>query len=336
MPFTDHSDLYGAVHDEGINRVVRHIMRQRPSLFNYATPVFHQRPELFCQKIDVADKVTKAGNPIFTEQEPLPIFGTPVPMGLNFCVQFTDFQIDFHPTDQFELPPELGSKLQPQRMAVRARACAGLDCPPKELIDELVPILERLNVAQRKLFVDEIGGDDKEKRAAAAQRISSGTQDAPVASIQRRVSVAAPNVTTGITTVPPRGRDVFVLPTRELMCFCLEVYAVAHFEWGTVPGFEGQWLKPRVDGIEIVDIAPTPMENAIECFVMTTLRLGILPRLIVPMEKMVLDVTAMLQEQGLNVGQQITLEPAAVPGDVPNNPAIEQNEIRAFINLNVS
>jgi hypothetical protein len=37
VPFTDNCDLYGAIHEDGINRVVRHIMRQRPSLFNYGT-----------------------------------------------------------------------------------------------------------------------------------------------------------------------------------------------------------------------------------------------------------------------------------------------------------
>ncbi len=32
MPFTDLSDLYGSVNEEGINRVVRQVMRKRPSL----------------------------------------------------------------------------------------------------------------------------------------------------------------------------------------------------------------------------------------------------------------------------------------------------------------
>ncbi len=330
MPFTDHSDLFGAVHEEGINRVVRHVMRQRPSLFNYATTIFHQRPELFCQKIDVADTVTEAGNPIFTEMEPLPIFGTPVPMGLNFCFQLTDFQIDFHPSNQFTLPPELGRSLPAQRLAIRIKACAGLDCPPKDLIDRLVPVLEQLNVAQQKLIIGKVDETSKDRQTSTG-RLASGTSDAPLSIMSRSgMSLAA---STGMVAVPPRDGPVIVLPTRELMCFCLEVYAVAHVEWGTVAGSKQQWLKPRVDGIEIVDLQPTPMENAIECFVMTTLRLGILPQLIVPMEKMILDITAMLQEQGLNVGQQINLQPAAVPGDVPNNPAIEQDQIKAFINL---
>ena len=66
------------------------------------------------------------------------------------------------------------------------------------------------------------------------------------------------------------------------------------------------------------------------------LRLGILPRLIVPMEKMILDVTALLQEQGMAIGQQVTLQPSAVPGDVPNNPAVEQDQLKVFVTLTVT
>ena len=66
MAFTDHSDLFGAVHEAGINLVVRHIMRQRPSLFNYATAFFLQRPDLLCNRIEAIPDVVKAGNPLFS------------------------------------------------------------------------------------------------------------------------------------------------------------------------------------------------------------------------------------------------------------------------------
>jgi hypothetical protein len=301
MAFTDHCDLFGSVHDDGINLVVRHIMRQRPSLFNYATPVFHERPELFCEKIEPAQTVLDAGNPLFTEQEPLPILGTPVPIGINFCVQLTDAEIDFHPGNAINLPPQL-RPLPAQRFALRMRACAGLDCPSEDVIAGLLPGIERIVFAQQQ------------------------------------VAAPTPGFTAGM--VPPadfgRKRDVIVLPTRKLLCFCLELFAVGHFEWGPVTGSQQQWLKPRLDGIEIVDLQPTPMENAIECYATTMLRLGILPRLMVPMEKMIVDITAMLETQGLQIGQQITLQPAAVPADVPNNPAIEENQLKAFIKLTVT
>ena len=42
MAFTDHSDLFAAVHENGINATIGQLMLQRPSLFNYATLLFTQ------------------------------------------------------------------------------------------------------------------------------------------------------------------------------------------------------------------------------------------------------------------------------------------------------
>jgi hypothetical protein len=343
MPFTDHSNLFGAVHEAGINLVVRHIMRQRPSLFNYATPIFHQRPDLFCEDIIATDSVVDAGNPLFTEMEPLPIFGTPIPVGLNFCIQLTDMEIDFHPGNVFELPPELGV-LAEQRLGLRLRACAGLDCPPRDVLDELVPIFEQLNLAQQALAVGEVE-EEREKQARRGGFIPAEFNTVATTTPldmqgfspagQRRSANFAPGLVsfTPVSSIQVPRSEVFVLPTREIVCFCLELFGVGHFEWGEVTGSEQQWLKPRIDGIEIVDLQPTPMENALECYAMTILKLGILPTLIIPMEKMILDITEMLQDNDLNIDQQVSLEPASVPGDVPNNPAIEQDQLKAFINL---
>jgi hypothetical protein len=267
---------------------------------------------LFCRNIVPAQSVIDAENPIFTEQKPLPIMGSPLPIGLNFCLQLTDFEIDFHPGNVFDLPPEL-SPHQSQRVTLRIQACAGLDCPSPDVIDELLPAIERTIFEQQ----------------LAAGRITEGEKGRTVHGI----------TTTTLAPFPSRSNrddEIIPLPTRELTCFCLELFTVGHFEWGSVPGSEQQWLKPRLDGIEIVDLQPTPMENTIECYLATTLRLGVLPNLMVPMEKLILDITASLAEEGLEIGQQVILQPAAVPGDVPNNPAIEEDQIKVFINLNVT
>jgi hypothetical protein len=329
MAFTDHSDLYGAVHEDGINNVVRHIMAQRPSLVNYATPIFHQRPDLFCTKIAPAQSVIDSNNPLFTEQEPLPILGTPVPMGVNFCVQLTGAQIDFHPTNVFQLPAELGD-LGQQRFAMRGKACAGVDCPSKDIIDEYLPGVERLLLAEQKLAV----GTVRER-----QQVPSGSEHhtSGVAVDRGKESGGLVGVIVPPREAPPaRPEPVIVLPTRKLICFCLEVFATGHFEWGTVPGSQEQWLKPKLDGIEIVDIQPNDMENAIECYIATILRLGILPQLMIPMSKMVLDVAAQVKKWGLDLGKQVKLQPAAVPGDIPNNPAVEEDQLRVFIDLVIS
>jgi hypothetical protein len=297
MAFTDNCDLFGSVHEDGINIVVAHLMRQRPSLFNYATVAFHNQPHLFCVPIRPAQTVVDAGNPLFTEQDPLPVFGTPFPIGINFCVQITKAQVDFHPGNAIQLPPQLQT-LPQQRFALRAQACAGIGCPPAGVIADILPEVERTLIEQQKLAV----GKTKERPPRP----------------------------------PDRPRDPIVLHSREMICVCLEVYATGHFEWGPVPGSEQLWLKPKLDGLEIVDLKPDHLEAALECYIATVLRLGILPQVMVPIEKMVFDITKQAKEWGVTLGKQVTLEPSAVPADVPNNPAVEEDQLKVFVKLVVA
>jgi len=140
MAFTDNCDLYAAVHEDGINLVVRHIMRQRPSLFNYATLAVAQEPELACSKIDHTIDVTNYHNPLFTVVGPLPLFGVDAPpVGLNFCIQLAEAMIDFHPGNVINLPAELNPPLPPQHLAMKVRVCGGLDCPSMDFIDHIKP-----------------------------------------------------------------------------------------------------------------------------------------------------------------------------------------------------
>lgn len=285
MAFTDNCDVFGAVHEEGVNRVVRHIMQQRPSLFNYATAFFAEHPELFCVPIRPAKEVTAAGNRLFEEQDPLLVMGTPFPIGLNFCFQITDFQIDFHPGSVFDLPSEL-APLEEQRMALSMRACFGLGCPPRGQMRELLPIVERYNIPRKR-------------------------DQHPLPTFDRP----------------------YTFPVFDLMCFCLELFAEAHFEWGTVGGDPQQWLKVRLDGVEIVDLQPDEMESMIECYIRAVLELGILPQLMVPMEKMILNITELLQTYDFTIGETVTLEPTPAPAKVPHNPAVEEDQIKAFVSL---
>ena len=355
MPFTDRSDLFGAVHEEGINRVVRHIMRQRPSLFNYATPFFRRRPDLLCTPIVADRKVTDARNPLFTVQDPLPILGAPVKIGLNFCVQLTDFVLDFHPGNSVSLPPELGA-LPAQRFAIRARACVGIDCPPDDILPDFIREMEEAAVRNGDVIVKP---PRSERRLAAAQTaVQTATKAAAQTAGQSSAFSRIARASVPTASVTPTGRrfpfgDIAIdlndlpdlvldpgrfdeprtLPTRALICVCLELFAVAHFEWGPIGQNQRQYLKPRLDGIEIVDLQPTPMENAIECFLKTTLRLGILPRLVVPIEAMILDITKVLSDNDVTIEENVSLRPTPTSPQLPFNPAIEDDQLKAFINL---
>src|SRR5690606_12817584 len=96
--------------------------------------------------------VLDAGNPLFTEVEPLPVFGAPFDLGVNFCLQVTEAAIDFHRGQVIALPEELGT-LGEQRFAVMATARGGIDCPSQESIDQLLPEIERQLLEQQELAV---------------------------------------------------------------------------------------------------------------------------------------------------------------------------------------
>jgi hypothetical protein len=46
-----------------------------------------------------------------------------------------------------------------------------------------------------------------------------------------------------------------------------------------------------------------------------------------------LDITQMLQNNSTSIGQHVSVIPAT---DVPNNPAVEDDQLRVFFNLKVN
>lgn len=134
MAFTDHCNVYGAIHEDGFNKIIQHLMRQRPSLFNYGSQYFASNPNRLCQKIDAHPEVIRRSNPLVSLEDLLPIPGTGGLYGMDFCVQLTKAQIDFHPGNAINLPPEL-DPLGRQRAALSAYFCVGLVCPEPRAAD---------------------------------------------------------------------------------------------------------------------------------------------------------------------------------------------------------
>jgi hypothetical protein len=136
MAFTDNCDLFASVHENGVNRAIQHIMRQRPSLFNYATADVAGNRELWCQIPEFTADVTTFGNPMFTILPYLPVIGADSPpVGIGFCLQVARAQVDFHPSNITKLPPELGKELQAQRFALELKICGGVRCPDPEILN---------------------------------------------------------------------------------------------------------------------------------------------------------------------------------------------------------
>jgi len=276
MALTNNSDLYVAIHDAGINRVIKHVMRQRPSLFNYGTSLLLSNSELLCKRIDVAPEVLEAGNPILKVLPPLPVLGTS--LGLNFCVQATTGEIDFHPGNVFSLPPQLDPLLA-QRFALHFQACAGLGCPPEEISIPRSP----------------------DYRLSGRQ---SSVADIPA------------------TFAQPQ-RDVTVVPTGSLECFCLDLFAIGNAKVAGPAGY--QKMQLGVDGIEIVDLCPEGLENSIECYALLALNHGILPLIGETISNVAFDFIDLPDGLG-------TLRVSGSTA-VPNNPAIEDDQLKTFVNL---
>ena len=296
MAFTDHSDLFAAVHEHGINTTIGHLMRQRPSLFNYATILFTQALRTqFCEPI----APPPGGGPLFTVEPQLPVLGAPRPLGLDWCLQLSNVSIDLHPGNTLTLPPEL-DPIGRQQFALHLRACFGLACPDDRVVENLAAEMEAAVASER-----------------AAGRGAPG---------------AARSGCRGRT----RRRRPSSVPSANVLCSCLDVFGVGHFEWGAVAGFpKAKFLKTRLDNLEIVDLVtdpPSNLESMLECYLRVVLRLGVLPRLIVPMQSLVLNITQMLQDNGTSIGQHVTLVPAT---DVPANPAVEDDQLKVFFNLKV-
>jgi hypothetical protein len=297
MAFTDNCDIFASVHEQSFNNIVLHLQRQRPSLFNYGTMTFVSRPEFLCNQaiIRAIDPEVRAfGNPVVKEQPLLAIPGYDGPFGLEYCLQLAELSIDFHPGNVHALPPQLAPPLEPQRLSIKGRVCAGLNCPSADILNRVAP-------AEPPFF----------------PVISTGTnfvhQDKPPR--DKDPNKDGPLVTRTPTQSFPFNRE-------GIICFCLDLFAVLYVVR------EGTATDPvvalKLDNLEIVDVAPNGLENAVECFLKAMLIMGVLPK-----------VKLALSALSFSVGNVLTIAPTAISAAVPFNPAIENDQIKVFVTLTV-
>jgi hypothetical protein len=217
------------------------------------------------------------------------------------------------PGHTLTLPPEL-DPIGFQQFALHLRACFGLACPSDLVVENLAAEMEAA-VAESVL------------RAAEPPALPPPTTTSP--------PVSGGGVQPALAARAVGGTNAPTVPSVNVLCSCLDVFGVGHFERGTVAGVRGTFLKTRLDNLEVVDLVtdpPSNLESMLECYLKVVLRLGVLPRLIVPMQSLVLNITKMLQDNDTSIGQHVTLVPAT---DVPNNPAVEDDELKVFFNLKV-
>jgi hypothetical protein len=291
MAFTDHCDLFASLHEEGINRIVRHVQRQRPSLFNYGTDFFADDPRRLCEKVEVTQDVINRHNPIVSREPLIPVPGTNGLFGVHWCLQVSKLEIDFHPGNVFTLPPELAPPLGAQRFALHAKVCAAIACPNQKLVDRYANLVAAQQDAAEKTGLRPFGI----ARDVAANDARQPGKDPPP-----------------MVPLEPEGVD----------CFCLDVFAV-----GRVAITSSNKLALFLDGLEIVDIKPDGLESSLECLIVTTLRLGLLPKLRPSLDNIVFK---------LGSYATIGLSPTPVSAQVPNNPDVANDAVGIFINATIS
>jgi hypothetical protein len=244
----------------------------------------------------VDPEVKTFGNPIVKEEPLLGIPGYSGPFGLEYCLQLAELSIDFHPSNVHALPPQLSPPLAAQHFSVKGRVCAGLDCPSSDVLMKLAP-------DDRAFFpVVSTGTDFVQQGKPSRDQANNPSKDGPI-----------------VTQTPTRP---FPFNREGIICFCLDLFAVLHLER------EGSVTDPivslRLDNLEIVDIKPDGLEDAAECFLKAMLIMGVLPKV-----KLALDALI------FNVGKVLTVGPTPISATVPFNPAIENDQIKAFITLTV-
>lgn len=326
MSYTDYSDVYGAIHEDGINHVVDHLRYKRPSLFNYGTarvvagahrrhggsdtPLTHRRQRgqslVPCEEIAYAPEVRDGrwNNPLMTEEDPLPVLGTDGLVGLDFAVQITDMGIDF-------APPSADREFKEQQYAAHVTVCAGLGCPTDESFDEAIGAIEQ--------FRDYVNSRENLSLAEALEDEN----------LLREF---------GLPLVPPADR---------LHCFCLETAVIGRVTMVDRPTVEGPLTIPQspkfhIDDIHITDLEdpeefslPRGLVASLECYIEVFLRLAVFPSVAQSVERTVQQVLSMQNPVLTLAGVTATIE-LPTSSDVPHNPAIEEDELRMYVDVDVA
>jgi hypothetical protein len=133
--------------------------------------------------------------------------------------------------------------------------------------------------------------------------------------------LAAAQATTpsAITQLP--AASVPIPFQNNVVCFCLDLYAVLHVQQSTVNNVTV--ISLTLDNLELPGLQPAGLEQAIECFIRTTLILGILPQISIAYSSLV-----------FNIGGLLTLFPTPISANVPFNPSIQTDQIQVFLSLN--
>jgi hypothetical protein len=189
MAFTDNCSVFATLHEDAINKVISHMMSQRPSLLNYATRFFARNTHRMCKPIMVAPGLP-LNQPLVSLQPYLSVPGTN--FGLDYFAQITKLSIDFHPGKTIAIPKELAPPLKDQKIALELEFCIGLGCASPWLLAKI--------------------GDD-EAATVSPRFAKAKADDFPNSNDEENPIVIKP--------IPTDGEVIH--------CFCVKVFAVCSF-----------------------------------------------------------------------------------------------------------
>jgi len=112
-----------------------------------------------------------------------------------------------------------------------------------------------------------------------------------------------------------------VPPTRKLLCFCLDAFVVAHVIVQNIGGQPS--LVGIVDAIDVAGIQPKGLSDNINCYLKTTFELLLKEKLTFPISTMLFHIPLL---NLASISAQLTSSP-----QVPNNPAIEDDQLKVFV-----
>jgi hypothetical protein len=299
MALTDRSDLYASFKEDDINRLLKWVMQLRPSLFNYATTDVEAR---YVNDRKLLCAPIKP-HPMVREMAQ-PLFTRQAPLqlpgtqlGVSYLVQLSDLKIDFHPKTTVALPPEL-DPLKPQNLAIELKLCGAIGCPDEKTIAQFIP-----------------PPPDPERKPASPL----------VSKTDSRRSA----------TTKDGGKNDEVIPLgfESLHCFCLKALVTGGMR--VTRYHDRPYLEPYLDGFEIVDIQPAELENSLECLVKLLLKLVVLPKLRMLLSDLTFDITEKARDY-FPTHVKLTVEPTPTSSKLPNNPAIEDDQLKVYVNLEVA
>ena len=280
------ADIYGAITDSAINRAIKFLMIWRPALFNFVAP----------SQYAVFD-----GNGYLTGIEERWVVCTRVkwPPGVdhNTFPRYTR-------RPPLKMPGVVGGGI-PYCVQITD---AKIDFHPSNTIVlplELSPPLEDQHFA---VWVD----------------VSCGVGCPADSLIDYLLDVHFYTHSKFVTT--PDLINKMTLDVKSLICFSLELFATGNLYVKTQPGPNNPpvtEIRVAVSGVEVKNIRPNGLEDAVECYIRMAIRAYVLPQLVLALEPIIVKALG------------VTFTPTLTSG-LPNNPAIEQNELRVWLDVDVT